>query len=543
MKHGARVGVVLGGLATILTLLVGVAAANPETFQAQRSGFTLGVSGPVDLRDVNYGTGVTECPQAGRSVELPAPLDRRRKDAVEELSGQGDDRRANQDYSCFPHDEMSISANPQDGRNLVGGANDYRLGWGTSGFYASTDGGRNWYDGIIPFPSLPGGDNLDGGGDPAIVHDRAGLVYYADINFNRTDDTNGVWVSRSTNGGFTWSRPCVALAGAAPSDDVATCGGIGDPRLPGDGTIAYLPDGDALANSSIAFNDKEYIAAGPRPAGVSPTCFRPETKTAFACPPEITGVDRIYVTWTLFSQRGDPSPGSRIYVSYSDDQARSWSPPRAISGSAPFCVGSAASECAFNQGSVPTVHPATGALYVSFLNGNTPDEDQYLVVRSLDGGQSFTGPRFVTPIFDVNYPRAVNGRRDCVTRGQGSTRAVLTNSCFRVNSYGNITVDKRGGAFADDIYVVIDDNRNGTIKSSDVDVFLFKSTNGGDTWIGPTRVNDDPTLEPSGSKAPGTSWANTPPGFDRDCGRDPESISGDASKCTVDPVGNDQFFP
>ncbi|MBA2474330.1 MAG: hypothetical protein H0V40_00005, partial [Actinobacteria bacterium] len=116
-------------------------------------------------------------------------------------------------------------------------------------------------------------------------------------------------------------------------------------------------------------------------------------------------------------------------------------------------------------------------------------------------------------------------------------------TCFRVNSYGNITVDKRGGAFADDLYVVIDDNRNGTIKSSDVDVFLFKSTNGGDTWIGPTRVNDDPTLEPSGSKAPGTSWANTPPGFDRDCGRDPQNISGDASKCTVDPVGNDQFFP
>ena len=64
-------------------------------------------------------------------------------------------------------------------RNIVGGANDYRLGWGTSGFYASTDNGEHWYDGIIPFPSLPSGDNLDGGGDPAIVFDREGTVYYA----------------------------------------------------------------------------------------------------------------------------------------------------------------------------------------------------------------------------------------------------------------------------------------------------------------------------------------------------------------------------
>jgi len=89
----------------------------------------------------------------------------------------------------------------------VAGANDYRLGWGTSGFYSTTDNGNHWYDGITPFPSLPSGDNLDGGGDPVTVFDRDGVVYYAQINFNRTDDTSGVWVNRSTNGGFTWTRP------------------------------------------------------------------------------------------------------------------------------------------------------------------------------------------------------------------------------------------------------------------------------------------------------------------------------------------------
>ena len=128
----------------------------------------------------------------------------------------------NQDYSCIPQDETSIDDQPGDAANIVAGANDYRLGWGTSGFYATTDNGNNWYDGITPFPSLPSGDNLDGGGDPVIVFDRDGVAYYAQINFNRTDDTSGVWVNRSTNGGFTWTRPCVAIRRRSPTDERAS---------------------------------------------------------------------------------------------------------------------------------------------------------------------------------------------------------------------------------------------------------------------------------------------------------------------------------
>jgi len=99
---------------------------------------------------------------------------------------------------------------------------------------------------------------------------------------------------------------------------------------------------------------------------------------------------------------------------------------------------------------------------------------------------------------------------------------VLTNSCFRVPSFGNIVVDKRGGAFADDLYVVYGDNRNGTRVSSNSDVFLFKSTDGGLTWIGPTRVNNDASTTPA----------------NRDCGR------GGRPACpTGVHTGNDQWWP
>ena len=61
----------------------------------------------------------------------------------------------------------------------------------------------------------------------------------------------------------------------------------------------------------------------------------------------------------------------------------------------------------------------------------------------------------------------------------------------------SIVADKRGGAFADDVYVVLVDNRNGTIRDSNNDVFFYKSTDGGTTWIGPTRVNNDRSTTPA----------------------------------------------
>src|SRR5205085_7825980 len=141
-------------------------------------------SGAIDFRDINLGSGITECPQAGEPADKqPKPLDLRAKDKVEQLSNGGDDNKTNQDYACFPQDETSIAVNPTNPKNAVGGANDYRLGWGASGFYVTTDGGSHWYDGIKPFTTNANQarDHIDGGGDPSIAFDRDGVVYYNDL--------------------------------------------------------------------------------------------------------------------------------------------------------------------------------------------------------------------------------------------------------------------------------------------------------------------------------------------------------------------------
>src|SRR6266516_3755764 len=309
----------LASLAALMVLWVGSASAIQDPPFADDED-TTAPSGAIDFKDFNgFGASVTGCPQAGLRDSKPKPLGGV-GDNVSQLSDEGGNIRVNQDYSCLPQDETSLDINPKAKHNIIGGANDYRLGWGTSGFYASTDNGQHWYDGIIPFPSLPSGDNLDGGGDPALVYDRQGIAYYADINFNRTDSTNGVWVSRSTNGGFTWSRPCVAIdtTPATTTDDAAVCGGPGDPRQPGDGTINFCQQ---TATAGCPTFDKEWMTAGPRPTGVAPVCFAPITRTAIACNADQVGSDRLYVTYSLFSSAGS----AQIFLSYSDDRGHSWS--------------------------------------------------------------------------------------------------------------------------------------------------------------------------------------------------------------------------
>jgi hypothetical protein len=352
--------------------------------------------------------------------------------------------KVNQDRSNFPHDETSIAVNPTNSSNIVAGANDYRLGIGQSGFYASQDGGKTWYDGIIPIPSWPDGDVPAGGGDPVVLFDTNGVAYYVGLAFDRATDRSALVVSRSTNGGQTWSRPSYAT---------------------GDGVVVA----NTQKVNPVAFHDKEWAAFDLT-----------------------TGIhrNRLYVTWTRFEDAPLPV-ASPIYEAHSDDGGAKWSTPKEISGSSILCdylQGESAVRCGDNQPSWPVVGP-DGTVYVFFRNVDTPEGEpnQFLMVKSTDGGATFGSPIKVADDFDINYPIARTSPNNCVVRGQGGGRRVLSNSCFRVNSYGGPAVGPDGT-----LYLVWSDNRNGDSVHSDTDIFLAKSTNRGNTWSGAIRVNQDP---------------------------------------------------
>lgn len=174
------------------------------------------------------------------------------------------------------------------------------------------------------------------------------------------------------------------------------------------------------------------------------------------------GTNDFYATWTQFDDYGvsDPSCQSNIRFSKSVDGGESWSPAISINQVHGNCIDSDET----TEGAVPAVGP-DGELYVSWSGG----PEGIVFDRSLDGGQSWLEEDIaVDPHiggWDINIPGISR------SNGMPVTKCDLSNS------------EHRGT-----IYINFADQRNG---ADDTDIWLTKSTDQGDTWTTPVRVNDD----------------------------------------------------
>jgi hypothetical protein len=341
----------------------------------------------------------------------------------------------------FPNNEPDIEVDPEDPQHMIASSNDY--GTCCDEFYTTFDGGQTWQAGNM---SNEGPTRI--GSDPVTTFDaRTDTAIHASLNFkfsgNKTCDGDLV-VSLSTDGGLTWQPPVL------------------------------VDSGKRCDTSSLGlFNDKEWMVTDNNPS--SPF------------------YGRTYLTWTKFLTSHRAYVSSPIFEAHSDDGGRTWSTSQEISGSNPalctFQTTGPEGRCDENQFSVPTVAP-DGTVYVAFENEQNEAlwesdhefDDQYLVVRSSDGGETWSAPSFVTGLEDGfrDYPFNVNGRQ------------TLTNYQVRVNSAGNIVADPNTGT----LYLVFSDNRNGTHDTAspvtNTDVFIMSSTDG-TTWTPPSLVKASPT--------------------------------------------------
>jgi hypothetical protein len=374
-----------------------------------------------------------------------------------------------------PDNELTIAVNPENPNHLVAGSNDYFYRFNNStgarqalvptGFFTSFDGGRTWIDGQIPLRSG------NGAGDPAPAFDaRHDVVMMAQL-----ENTGGqgaanlvqgdISVSRSTDGGVTWSEPITVMKGG----------------------------GNANQANRATFYDKEWLTVDNNPG------------SAF--------YGRAYLTATVFQNGPHASyAGSPIALSYSDDGGLTWSQPKIISGSHPSCTyqeTGGGTDCDEDQFSIPEVAP-DGTLHVSFLNGQNEAawevpfdfDSQILVVTSTNGGQTFSGPVQVAQLEDglSDMPFSVINRQ------------TVWGHQIRWTSAGNITVNPANPA---EITVVWSDrdtaNPNATEgcfynlpgdppnydpcnagPGSDLDIYYARSNDGGATWSARAPVEDDP---------------------------------------------------
>jgi hypothetical protein len=337
-----------------------------------------------------------------------------------------------------PNNEPDIVVDPADANHMIASSNDY--GSCCDQYYTTFDGGLSWSTG-----NMSNEDPSRTGSDPVTSIDvKHGVALHSSLNytFNKNGEAcdGDVVVSPSKDGGLSWLKPVVVDGGK----------------------------GCDLSRTQV-FNDKEWITTDNNPGS--------------------RFYGRTYLTWSAFVSHNGVYASSAIWESHSDNGGKEWSKPQEISGSNPaICTvqtDGPAGQCDENQFSVPTVAP-DGTVYVAFENSqnqslNSPGEvnqDQYLLVKSTNGGKKWSNPSFVAALEDGSrdYPLNVDGRQ------------TLTGYQVRVDSAGNIVAGPNGK-----LYLVFSDNRNGVHNSdnpvTNINSFVMSSANGGTTWTTPSLVD------------------------------------------------------
>jgi hypothetical protein len=170
----------------------------------------------------------------------------------------------------------------------------------------------------------------------------------------------------------------------------------------------------------------------------------------------------LYCTWTefdLYDSKDTVKHRSRILFSKSTDDGKTWSKGLKINEFEGDCLD----DDNTTEGAVP-VAGLNGEIFVAWAWGNKIWFD-----RSLDGGRSWLD-------------------RDIVVADQPGGWTYNVAGISRCNGLPFLDIDHSEGPHRGTLYVNWSDHRNG---DDDPDVFVARSTDGGNTWSAPVRVNDD----------------------------------------------------
>ncbi len=176
----------------------------------------------------------------------------------------------------------------------------------------------------------------------------------------------------------------------------------------------------------------------------------------------------IYVTWTQFDFYGtnNSSDSSNILFSRSTDGGLTWDAAigaKRLNQKAGDCVDSDNTM----EGAVPCVGP-NGEIYVCWAGTISLNTPRLFFTKSTDGGTTWLPNNLIIGTQPGGWDYFING-------------------IYRSNGLPITCCDVSNGPNRGTVYV----NYTDSISTTDHDVKIIKSTNGGTTWSAPIRVNDD----------------------------------------------------
>jgi hypothetical protein len=254
----------------------------------------------------------------------------------------------------------------------------------------SLDGGPTWETDahtVAAWPTKPGIPFED---KPYIVADNTGSRYAGNLYIGWTQwriDESVILLSRSTDGGQTWSQPIdISTHHGLPRDDNGAVEGFTG-AVAADGTLyAVWADGNSIALTSSHDGGKTFTKSRSV-IQTAPLYFdvagldRANGFPQIAIDPRHGRKGRLYVTWSDY-RYGDIG----VYSATSDDGGKTWSKAVRVNSN-PRHDGTDQ----FFQWLA--VDPATGAANVIFYDRRLDPKNQKTTVtlaRSTDGGQTFT---------------------------------------------------------------------------------------------------------------------------------------------------------
>src|SRR4051812_14736987 len=356
------------------------------------------------------------------------------------------------------HSEPSIAMDPLNHNHLLAGSKMYESlphYLFKIGTYESFDGGRHWKD----LGQLPGYCQAPGQCDATNETDYRTV---SDVSMAFDDEGNGyaqVLDAPGGTAGFTGFNMTIHIK--KPGDNQ-----FGPP-------ITVHDNRNTPITEQLLLDDKNWLAVDNYPHTDGSTNRPRDGK-----------IGTMYVCWSF---DGSQAPTQQIVLMRSTDGGKTWG------GVAPgdnTPIQLSAKGAISGIGCHESIDPRNGDLYVTWYDNQL---DALMQVKSTDHGQTFTPARPVAQIVGVNeqFPGQSFRNLSIPTTGmdkQGNLYLVVASQ----EAEGAPVLE---GTSIERLKELRDDRRAETEAEGDggsgADIVLFKSTDGGMTYTGPVRVNQD----------------------------------------------------